>query len=350
MRCMDSSPTPDHCRLPTSCPGSRVLIWAPAYMLLILLPLVFPDGRLPSRRWRRIVWIAGAALALIVVPAAIAYWPYRGPRPRPVGRATPGGRPGPRNRRSAPRGRADRGPGRRRGQRRRDHHPVPPLRRGGTSADQVVRERRLRRVRRDLRHDSPWVVLPPPFDALAAIVVAPLIPIAIGIAILRYRLYDIDRIISRTVVVRRRDRRSSRSCSSATILVSQTVLALVHSGASSVAVAASTLVVAALFQPLRRRVQARGGSPVQPRRATTPSGLVAAFAGAAARRGRAGAIRAARCGDLLATGPGRSPRAGSLSGCETADLSDDRPPPTTAACAGGEPGSSGPCSASTSPW
>ena len=55
------------------------LIWAPAYMLLILLPLVFPDGRLPSRRWRPIVWIASAALALIVVPEAIALWPYRGP-------------------------------------------------------------------------------------------------------------------------------------------------------------------------------------------------------------------------------------------------------------------------------
>ena len=96
-------------------------------------------------------------------------------------------------------------------------------------------------------------MLPPPFDALAAIVVAPLIPIAIGIAILRYRLYDIDRIISRTV--------SYGAVTGilavvfvGTILVSQTVLASFFSG-SSVAVAASTLVVAALFQPLRRRVQ-----------------------------------------------------------------------------------------------
>ena len=96
-------------------------------------------------------------------------------------------------------------------------------------------------------------VLPRPFDALAAIVVAPLIPIAIGIAILRYRLYDIDRIISRTV--------SYGAVTGilavvfvGTILISQTMLASFFSG-SSVAVAASTLVVAAIFQPLRRRVQ-----------------------------------------------------------------------------------------------
>ena len=80
------------------------------------------------------------------------------------------------------------------------------------------------------------------------------VPISIGIAILRHRLYDIDRIISRTV---------SYGAVTAilavvfvgTILVSQTVLASFFSG-NSVAVAASTLVVAALFQPLRRRVQA----------------------------------------------------------------------------------------------
>ena len=80
-----------------------------------------------------------------------------------------------------------------------------------------------------------------------------LLPIAIGIAILRYRLYEIDRIISRTVgyaVVTG----ILALVFVGTILVSQTVLASFFSG-SSVAVAASTLVVAALFQPLRRRVQ-----------------------------------------------------------------------------------------------
>jgi hypothetical protein len=87
----------------------------------------------------------------------------------------------------------------------------------------------------------------------AALVAAASIPLATAIAVLRYRLYDIDRIISRTV---------SYGAVTAilalvfvgTILVSQTVLASFFGG-NSVAVAASTLVVAALFQPLRRRVQ-----------------------------------------------------------------------------------------------
>jgi len=78
-------------------------------------------------------------------------------------------------------------------------------------------------------------------------------PIAIGIAVMRYRLYDIDRIVSRTI-----------SYAGVTavlvvvfagaILVLQGVLAPL-TGGNTVAVAASTLIVAALFQPLRRRIQ-----------------------------------------------------------------------------------------------
>ncbi len=76
---------------------------------------------------------------------------------------------------------------------------------------------------------------------------------AIGVAILRYHLYDIDRIISRTV---------SWTVVSATlvavfiggVLAIQTVLSDVMQ-AQTLAVAASTLLAAALFQPLRLLVQ-----------------------------------------------------------------------------------------------
>jgi hypothetical protein len=80
-------------------------------------------------------------------------------------------------------------------------------------------------------------------------------PVAIGIAVLRYRLYEIDRIVSRTI--------SWASVSAilvavfvAAILVTQAVLAP-FTTSNTLAVAASTLVVASLAQPLRRRIQAR---------------------------------------------------------------------------------------------
>ena len=81
-----------------------------------------------------------------------------------------------------------------------------------------------------------------------------LIPIAIGIAVLRYRLYDIDRLIRRTLVY-----------GLLTVLLGAVYTAGVFglgqllnpvTGESALAVAGSTLAVAALFQPLRRRVQA----------------------------------------------------------------------------------------------
>jgi hypothetical protein len=79
------------------------------------------------------------------------------------------------------------------------------------------------------------------------------VPISVGVAILRYRLYDIDILIKRTLVY---------GATSATIAATfflgllglQQVLRPLTSG-SELAVAASTLVSFALFQPIRRRVQ-----------------------------------------------------------------------------------------------
>jgi hypothetical protein len=78
-----------------------------------------------------------------------------------------------------------------------------------------------------------------------------LLPVATGAAILRYRLYDLDRIVSRTVayglltVI-------LGGCYAAVVLG----LGQLTGGGSSLVVAAATLAVAAAFQPLRRRVQA----------------------------------------------------------------------------------------------
>lgn len=81
----------------------------------------------------------------------------------------------------------------------------------------------------------------------------PIIAVSVAIAILRYRLYDIDRIVSRTIAYATLTGILVVTFAGA-ILLSQAVLAPL-TGGSTVGVAASTLIVAALFQPLRRRVQ-----------------------------------------------------------------------------------------------
>jgi hypothetical protein len=82
-----------------------------------------------------------------------------------------------------------------------------------------------------------------------------LVPIAAGIAVLRYRLYDIDIIINRALVY------GPLSAMLALIYVGgvvgmQTVLRAIAGQESTLAVVASTLAIAALFNPLRKRVQA----------------------------------------------------------------------------------------------
>jgi hypothetical protein len=91
--------------------------------------------------------------------------------------------------------------------------------------------------------------------AASILVVVPSIPVATGIAILRYRLYDIDRIVNRALVY-------------ATLTVTLVLVYLggvislqyafrtMTGGESQLAVVASTLAIAALFNPLRWRIQA----------------------------------------------------------------------------------------------
>ena len=223
--------------------------FGPTVILLAgIMPLYFPDGRLPARRWRWVVWIATFGIVVGVLQAAFT--------PGPLGNtaiANPLGIPG--------------------------FHDldglvdlsnvllglvVLPL----AIASTILKYRRGSSVvREQLKWFAAVALLTVAGFIVRATGVAPiadlggllgilglvLLPIAIGIAILRYRLYEIDRIISRTV---------SYAVVTGilavvfvgTILVSQTFLASFLNG-SSVAVAASTLVVAALFQPLRRRVQ-----------------------------------------------------------------------------------------------
>ena len=90
------------------------------------------------------------------------------------------------------------------------------------------------------------------FMAVAAVGLV-LMPVAVAIAILRYRLYEIDRIVSRTLVY-----------ASLTLVLGAAYAGLVlagqalfssFAGGSNLAIAVSTLVIAALFLPLRTRIQ-----------------------------------------------------------------------------------------------
>jgi hypothetical protein len=76
------------------------------------------------------------------------------------------------------------------------------------------------------------------------------LPVAIGVAILKYRLYEIDRIISRTLAYAIVTGLLVGVYAGLVLLATQVLRA-----SSPVAVAASTLVAAALFNPVRRRVQ-----------------------------------------------------------------------------------------------
>jgi hypothetical protein len=80
------------------------------------------------------------------------------------------------------------------------------------------------------------------------------IPAAIGIAILRYRLYDIDVVINRTLVYGSLTATLVALYFVAIVVLQRTFVALTGQQ-STLAVVASTLLIAALFTPLRRRTQ-----------------------------------------------------------------------------------------------
>ncbi len=242
--------------LGTSLPGVQLVDWLSSWamplsvgLMVIWIPLLFPDGHLPGPRWRPVAWAAAATVVASTVAQALVSGPaYAGLLANPIGIGGPIG-----DAMAILSSNAT--------------FPLIALLGILSLASLVVRFRRARDVE---RQQLKWFLLAVGF-LVAAVVVAfatqleaawyallfglALLPVAAGIAVLRYRLYDIDRIISRTV---------SYAMVTAVlalvfvggILLFQAILSSVFRG-NAVAVAASTLVVAALFQPLRRRVQSR---------------------------------------------------------------------------------------------
>jgi hypothetical protein len=250
---------------PGSLPGGdfigsfAVHLWHPGLGFLVFSFLLFPDGRLPSHRWRIVAWVSAISCLSALISGLLEYeflYKYTWPE---------------------------------------DMSFVKPLFTGSVAevaatvfwySSMVILAMlfvsggslvlRLRRSVGEERQQLKWVVyavallaFAVPSTILVIIVVQslesvrvffallfPLIPISVGIAILRYRLYDIDLIINRTLVY-------------GTLTVT---LALVYAGGVAVTeaffrtltgqeqqeqltIVISTLVIAALFTPLRRRIQ-----------------------------------------------------------------------------------------------
>lgn len=250
--------------------------WPPLALAATLAILLFPDGRLPSTRWRVVAWASGVVAVAPALLLAVAPGPYQ---------ATQDFLADPESF----------GPGRRfvasddlfnQQLPAEVTNPVgieavgPLVEPGLAVAFAVVGVMalvcafslvlRFARSRGDQRQQLKWmayaVALFVGWFAVGSVVdihqqvdevllsaISLLMAVAIGIAILRYRLYEIDRLISRTL-----------SYGLLTGLLVAVYLGLVFAlqgllrpvtGESQLAVAGATLAVAALFGPLRRRLQ-----------------------------------------------------------------------------------------------
>jgi hypothetical protein len=104
-----------------------------------------------------------------------------------------------------------------------------------------------------------WSIVDPvlpevaPFTVFFGLTIA-LVPVAAGIAVLRYRLYEIDRLINRTLVYGLLTALLAGVYAGLVLILGQ-VFGRVGGEPPSLAVAGATLAVAALFQPARRRIQ-----------------------------------------------------------------------------------------------
>jgi hypothetical protein len=248
---------------PVGMAGINNWLWVPAVGLpATYLFLLFPDGRLPSRRWRPVAWLSGAVLVLASVGVMLSPGPLDtvGRRPNPFGLGA---------------------------------HPwvetatytILPLLPLCMLVSALGLVLRYRRSQGEERQQIKWIAFAASVVGLSyhvamvtslvfpsgawyspgsplwmdlivtvALLSFTFVPIAVGLAVLRYRLYDIDLIINCALVYG----------------LLTAMLALVYLGSVvglqaasrvltgqeyTLAVVACTLVIAALFNPLRRRVQ-----------------------------------------------------------------------------------------------
>jgi hypothetical protein len=214
------------------------------------LLLLFPHGRLLSPRWRPVAWLAAAVTIAGSALLAIVPWELLDPG---VTAQNPFSMEGLRSLGIAP--------------------PVPILLVGIPTMLLSVASLilRFRRSQGEERQQLKWFVcagvlivgalcvplfVPGAASTVLQLLVMPSLPVAAGIAILRYRLYDIDVVINRTLVY------GSLTAALALtyfggVATMQTIFRALtgQEQQPQLAIVVSTLVIAALFNPLRRRIQ-----------------------------------------------------------------------------------------------
>ncbi len=244
---------------PGSLPAGGASAWVAAWILPIIIGLqvayllLFPTGRLPSRRWRWLAWLTGTFVlvgAMVSAFSSDAYLGALGSIRNPLGiegftniyRAL--------------------------------LYTVAPLLYVATAVSVFMRLRRAVGIERQQLKWFAYAVaiyaVGTTLNVITLAIDAPrwfewaanaiftatgtTVPISIGIAILRYRLYDIDLLINRTLVY--------GTLTVMLVLVylggvisSQYILRTLTGGGSQLAIVGSTLAIAALFNPFRRRIQ-----------------------------------------------------------------------------------------------
>jgi hypothetical protein len=227
-------------------------LWIPQLGSVVFVVLLFPDGRLPSRGWRGFAWLSLLLVLMGALLSALSPGPISvglGPIRNPLG--------------------------------------VESLPSFIKIVERVVNTLlfaavislfvRLRRARGLERQQIKWFVYATALTICGGILTYPVsevigsqwlkwisfvpfivgvmaIPISMGIAILRYRLYDIDTLINRTLVYGLLTAILAAVYFGGVVLLQRLFVALTGEK-STVAVVASTLLIAALFTPLRHQIQ-----------------------------------------------------------------------------------------------
>ncbi len=245
---------------PNSLPAGEVLAWIASWILPIIIGLqvfaflLFPTGRLPGRRWRWLAWLTAAFVVAGVISSAFSLGANAGLGPI----RNPLGIEGVSNSYDM-------------------IMNLPSILYVAVASSLLVRLRRASGVERQqvkwfayavaaticgvtFAYMIPGTIDTPLWFERAGFVlnvaVTPAIPVSIGIAILRYRLYDIDRIINRTLVYGALSATLAAVYFGGIVLLQRVFAGLTgQEKLPQIVIVASTLLIAALFDPLRRRIQ-----------------------------------------------------------------------------------------------